>query len=173
MKHFTVTVLFLFLTAALFAADPDNASIPSVENLDLVKFSGKWYEIARLPTPFEEGLIKITSTYTVLSNGTIEVLNEGIKDGKPSSIRGRAWYPDPKKVSRMMISFFLWFASDYIVIDMDPEGKNYLLVTGRTKNSFWVFSRTPKMEAGLYRKKLDEAEKLGFDLSRLIEVPQE
>jgi apolipoprotein D and lipocalin family protein len=173
MRRSLVFCLVFFFSAALNAADKGNENIRSVENLDLNKFSGKWYEIARLPTPFEEGLARIAVTYTLQPNGQIEVLNEGVKDGKPASIKGRAWYPDPKKVSRMMVSFFLWFASDYIVFDMDPDGKSYMMITGRTKDSFWLFSRAPKMDDALYQKELKEAEETGFDLAKLIRVPQE
>lgn len=168
-----LVILIMLLSAAVFAQDKSNAGIRSVANLDLEKFAGKWYEIARLPTPFEEGLIKITSTYNIQKDNLIEVINEGVKDGKPTMIKGRAWYPDPKTVSRMMISFFLWFASDYIIIDMDKDGKNYLMITGRTKDSWWLFSRTPIMENSLYDKKIKEAADMGFDMSRLIKVVQE
>lgn len=176
MKITQTLIMYLFCSLActvLYGQDKSNAGIRSLDGLDLTNFSGKWYEIARLPTPFEEGLSMITSTYNLQKDGSIEVVNEGIKAGKPTSIKGRAWIPDPKIPSRMMISFFLWFASDYIILDMDPEGKSYLVITGRTKDSFWLFGRTPKMDRALYDKELKEAKELGFDLSRLILVDQE
>lgn len=172
-RLFLLVILFFLASAHAFGQDKSNAGIRPLENLDLVKFSGKWYEIARLPTPFEEGLTKITSTYNIQKDNLIEVVNEGMRDGKPTLIKGRAWYPDPKTVSRMMISFFLWFASDYIILDMDREGEVYLVVTGRTRDSWWLFCRTPVMDSALYAKKLKEAADMGFDMTRLIKVPQE
>lgn len=168
-----LALVLVFVFSLCFAQDKNGAGVRPMPNLDLTNFSGKWYEIARLPTPFEEGLSRITATYNLSVNGEIEVINEGIKDGKPTSVKGRAWAPDPKVPAKMLISFFLWFASDYIILDMDAAGKSYLVVKGRTMNSYWLFSRTPKMDKKLFDRKLEEAGALGFDLSKLILVDQD
>ena len=66
----------------------------TVQTFDVTRFMGKWYEIARYDHRFEEGMNRVTATYTLLDNGRIEVLNAGYKDGKYKEIKGKAKQPD-------------------------------------------------------------------------------
>ncbi len=76
--------------SAISAENKSTADIKPVDNLDVNKYMGKWYEIARLPTSFEDGLDYVTATYTLKNNGQVDVLNEGIKNGRRSSAHGNA-----------------------------------------------------------------------------------
>ena len=57
----------------------DNTTVPA---LDIPRFMGKWYEIARYEHRFEKGMTHVSATYSLLDNGKIRVVNEGEKDGK-------------------------------------------------------------------------------------------
>jgi lipocalin len=167
-----VVLSLLFFSAILYGGSMSTADIKPVENLDVNKYMGKWYEIARLPTPFEDGLDYVTATYTLKSDGRVDVLNEGIKNGRKSAAYGNARVQDPKLPSKLFVSFFLWFGSDYIVFELDQTNYQYAMVTSSTKDYLWILSRKPKLEDGLYQNLLNTALKNGFDLTNLIKVKQ-
>ena len=153
------------------ASDKSTRDIQPVTNIDLTRYTGRWYEIARLPVIFENELDHVTATYSLKENGRIEVLNEGLRKGKLQSVKGNASVEDPKVPAKLFVSFFLWFGSDYIVFDLDPEYR-YAMVTGSTKDYLWILSRTPSMDDKIYSNLLDEAKNKGFETSNLIFVDQ-
>ena len=78
--------------------------LPTVKNVDIEKYSGQWYEIARLPNSFEKGLECVTAKYTVKKNGKIEVLNKGYSSensGEFKTAKGTAWIPNAKYPGRL------------------------------------------------------------------------
>ncbi len=163
-----------FVLALLAASALHSKELPPpAAGFDGAKLFGKWHEIARLPNPFEEGLIRVTSTYSPLPDGRIEVVNRGVKDGKPQEIRGRAWIENAALPAKMKLSFFLWFASDYVVTDFDRNGYGWLAIRGGSFDRLWIFSRLPAMDPSVYGGVLERAQKSGFDTARLERVPQE
>jgi apolipoprotein D and lipocalin family protein len=179
-KHMK-SIAFVFLPLALFSCATGHyvrAGFPplrSVEQVDLSRYLGRWYEIARFPFVFEDGLINTTATYGLQQDGTIEVLNEGYRDsaaGKKETARGRAWIPDPKQTARLKVSFFGPFSSDYWVIMLDEKDYSYAVVSTGYQY-LWILNRTPVMDAALYERLVRQAAELGFDTGRLIKVHQE
>jgi lipocalin len=166
-----IPMLFCVFTA-LSAENKSTADIKPVDNLDVNKYMGRWYEIARLPTWFEDGLDYVTATYTLKNDGQVDVLNEGMKNGSHSSAHGNARVQDPKMPSKLSVSFFLWFGSDYIVFELDQTNYQYAMVTSGTKDYLWILSRTPVLEEAVYQRLLDSAVSNGFDLDKLIKVRQ-
>ena len=82
----------------------------TVTTLDVSRFMGQWYEIARYDHRFERGMTRVMAEYTLLSDGDIRVQNSGWKDGKFKQITGKARLPDPIRYpGRLEVSFFLWF----------------------------------------------------------------
>lgn len=88
--------LIFFLPLLTFLGCAPQRGLPTASKVDLEKYAGTWYEIARLPNSFERGLTRVTATYTLKENGKIQVLNRGYKSekGKWSEIKGRARRPD-------------------------------------------------------------------------------
>lgn len=147
----------------------------TVSRLDLNRYAGKWYEIARFPHSFEKGLVGVTATYTIRENGRIEVLNQGYKDhldGKLKSARGKAKLPDPSQPGRLKVSFFLFFYGDYFVLELDQEDYQWVMIGSSSPRYFWILSRTPVMDEDTYQALLQKARERGYDLSGLIRVPQ-
>ena len=179
MKFNLKLAAMLAMTAAmagsgrLYAADKSTAGIQPVTNIDLTRYTGRWYEIARLPNSFENGLDFVTATYTLKKDGQIDVLNEGMKNGKKSAAHGNARIRDPKVPAKLSVSFFLWFGADYIIFDLDKTDYQYALVTSGTKDYLWLLSRTPKMAPEIYDRLIQSAVSNGFDLTGLITVKQE
>src|SRR3989339_1204669 len=138
-----------------------------VRELDLNRYLGTWYEIARFPHSFEKNLQGVTATYSLRRDGKIKVLNQGFKgslEGKLSTAVGKAKIPDPSQPSKLKVSFFLWFYGDYFVLELDPDYK-WAMIGSSTDNFFWILSRTPKMDPAVYQMLLENAKKRGYNIS--------
>ena len=81
--------------------------IPAVTGFDASRYSGKWYEIARLPNYFEKDLHYITAEYTLLPDGKLQVVNSGIKKGKTKNISGIARFAGAADTGNLEVSFFI------------------------------------------------------------------
>lgn len=144
----------------------------TVKELDIPRFMGKWYEIARYEHFFEKGMTHVTADYTLLDNGKIRIENKGIKNGEPKTITGKAKQPNPKKFpGRLKVSFFLWFYSDYYVLDVDKDYQ-YTLIGSSTEDYLWILSRTPELEKVTLEKCLTNLKNRGYDTSKLIFIKQ-
>lgn len=89
------------------ADEPVTVDNTTVRQLDLKRFMGRWYEIARYDHKFERGMTNVTATYTLLDNGRIEVVNEGLKDGKRKTANGKGKLPDASEPGKLKVAFFL------------------------------------------------------------------
>ncbi|HEX9935254.1 MAG TPA: lipocalin family protein, partial [bacterium] len=166
--------LTLMMTAAAYAEDSTKL-IPPVEGVDIDRYLGVWYEIARLPHRFEKDLVGVTATYSLKRNGEIEVVNQGFKntlDGEKKTARGRARIPNPTVPGLLKVSFFWIFWSDYKIIKLDVENYGWVVVTSNSKKYLWILSRTPKIDDALRADLTAFARENGFDVERLIWVEQ-
>ena len=148
---------------------PDNSTTPT---LDIQRFMGRWYEIARYEHRFEKGMTHVSATYTLSGNGKIEVLNEGLKEGKHKQIKGRAKQPNPQDPGKLKVSFFLWFYSDYYVLYIDPEYR-YLLVGSSSDKYLWIMSREKSLAKEMLDQLLDKLRVRGYDTDKLLFVAQD
>lgn len=150
-------------------------NLPTVNTVDIERYAGRWYEIARLPNSFEKGLQCVTATYTLKNNGKIGVLNQGysIEDaGIVSTAKGTAWVPNTDFPGRLRVSFFWPFAGNYYIISLDEE-YNYALVGDPSRKYLWILARSKILDDTIYSKLLDIAKINGFDIDNLIKVNQE
>ena len=177
----TAIIILLLITPLALLAQTITAvkspkDIPLVPEVDLARYAGRWYEIARFPHRFERDLVNVTATYTVRPDGRIDVLNEGYKqstEGKKSDAKAIAWVPDPAVPARLRVRFFWPFAADYRIIALDGEGYQYAMVTSSSWKFLWILGREPQMDAEIYSKLVELAQGYGFDVSQLYKVPQE
>jgi apolipoprotein D and lipocalin family protein len=149
-------------------------SIPAVKTFDLQRYLGTWYEAARLPHSFENGLNKVTATYTVRDDGKIMVLNKGFDTakGKWKEATGKARLKDPHAGALLEVSFFWIFYADYKVIELDTVNYSYAMVTSSSKDYFWILSRMPHLDDTIYDRLIQRAGELGFNISAVYKVPQ-
>ena len=144
------------------------------KDMELKKFLGVWYEIARFPHSFERDLVGVTATYSLKKNGNIQVINQGYKntlDGKLKRAKAFAKIPNPSEPGRLKVYFFWPFGADYLILDLDKEYR-WALVGSSSPSYLWILSRTPQMDDGLYESIVEKAKSLGYDTSRLELVPQ-
>lgn len=145
-----------------------------VKVFDLNRYLGKWYEIARFDHHFEKDLVGVTAEYSLLPDGKVRVINSGYKDtldGTYKSIEGKAKIPDPSNPAHLRVSFFMWFYSDYNIMELDKEYR-YALIGSDTDKYLWILSRTPQLPNDPLNRLLDQATRRGYDVSKLIWVAQ-
>lgn len=167
MKKLAVFTLLTTLIAGCSKLTVDNSVVPA---LDLNRYLGSWYEIARFDHRFERGMEQTKANYILREDGHIDVLNTGIKDGKEKTAKGKAKLTDTPALLR--VSFFGPFYSDYRVMLLDKEYQ-YALVGSGSDNYLWILSRTPKLADDVKTTLLDEARRRGYDTDKLIWVKQE
>jgi apolipoprotein D and lipocalin family protein len=170
-----VAIFLLILVNCTESSMKNDLKNATIDSLDVERYMGKWYEIARFPHSFEEGLVGVTATYTLQENGSIKVVNQGYKetlDGKKVSRTARARLPDLNHPGRLKVYFFLFFGADYFVLDLDQKNYHYALVGSSSDKYLWILSRTPRMDEQVYSKLVEKADSLGYDVSKLIKVWQ-
>jgi apolipoprotein D and lipocalin family protein len=173
-KVMTKNLLILLTMLSIFSCKTAK-DLPTVNKVDLTKYSGLWYEIARLPNSFEKGLECVTATYTVKPNGKIAVLNQGrpsTDKTKLKSAKGTGWLPNANYPGRLLVSFFWPFSGNYYIIALD-ENYNYALVGDPSRKYLWILARSKELDAKSYSKLLETANMNGFDIEKIIKIKQD
>jgi lipocalin len=176
---FLLSFFIVLLVAAHFtgcAGTQERGMIDTsvVEYVDLERYAGVWYEIARFPHSFEKNLVGVTATYTIRDDGKIGVLNEGYRDsfeGTVKRAKAKAKVPNPQQPARLKVYFFPFVGAAYNIMVLD-DAYNYALVGSSTPDFLWILSRTPQMDEQTYDMLVEEARRRGYDVSRLEKVPQ-
>ena len=119
MKKLTKAILVSSLALAAGCASTLKVDNAPVATLDLNRYLGEWYEIARFDHSFERGVEQAKANYTQNADGTIKVVNSGIKDGKPKTAVGKGKTTDTPGLLR--VSFFGPFYADYRVMLIDKD----------------------------------------------------
>ncbi len=166
--------VLLLVTFSLAGCAVTPNGITPVENFDVDRYLGTWYEIARLDHRFERGLSRVSATYSKRPDGGIDVLNRGLdsETGKWKEAKGRAYFISDPHVARLKVTFFWPFYGGYNVIALDREDYAHALVCGPNRNYLWILARTRQLDETVIQQLTAKAERLGFDTSQLIFVDQ-
>jgi apolipoprotein D and lipocalin family protein len=162
--------LWIFSGCASLSQEP----LPVVQNVDLSRYTGKWYEIARYPTSFQEGCVAVTAEYTLRDDGRIDVVNrcrEESLDGPERSIEGVARVVGDETNARLKVTFFWPFEGDYQIIDLD-DGYRWAVVGEPSREYLWILSRSSQMDQAVYDSILSRLPEKGYDPARLQITPQ-
>ena len=138
-------------------------------NVDLPRYLGQWYEIARFDHWFERGMSHTKANYAMREDGDIQVVNSGLKDGKIKTSIGKAKRTDQQGLLR--VSFFWPFYGDYRILWLDADYQ-HVLVGGDDSDYLWILSRTTAVNPTVKRLILTEAKRRGYDADKLIWVEQ-
>lgn len=136
-----------------------------VTDFDLNRFLGSWYEIARFNHRFERGLEQTKANYTLHKDGKIDVMNTGVKNGKPFEAKGVAKLTDTLALLR--VSFWGPFYSDYRILLID-NNYEYTLIGSGSDKYLWILSRTPQINDDTKARILAEAKRRGYNITNLI-----
>lgn len=156
-------------------AGDGKAPLEVVPSVDLTRYAGKWYEIARLPNRFQRDCAgNTTATYTLRPDGKITVLNEcRTADGRRKSAKGTARVTDANGPNtKLKVTFFWPFSGKYWIIDLDPEYR-WAVVGEPGRDYLWILSREPRLDAALYQQIVEQAKQRGFDTEKLLKTRQD
>jgi len=145
-----------------------------VPAIDLNRYAGKWYEIARLPNRFQRACARdTTAEYALRPDGKIDVVNScRTADGRIKSAQGKARLANQNGPnSKLKVTFFWPFSGNYWVIDLDPDYQ-WAVVGEPRRKYFWILSRSPQMSEETLSGILDRAKAQGYDLTGLMWTPQ-
>jgi apolipoprotein D and lipocalin family protein len=147
--------------------------LQTVDKVDLSRYLGSWYEIARIPNSFEDECASDSMAhYALLKDGRIEVVNTcHTADGKKKSVRGVAKVVDPVSKAKLKVRFGWVGTGDYWVLVLNSFYE-YAVVGEPSRRYLWILSRTPSMDRGTYRGLLERIEELGYDSSLVVPTRQ-
>mgnify|MGYP006305051397 CR=1 FL=1 len=169
-----VAVLFIASCATTTTERLGLPPLETVDEVDLSRYIGGWYEIASYPQFFQRRCTGTTATYRIREDGLIDVQNRCFRDsleGRVVDAGGRARVPDPAESAKLEVSFFGPFWGDYWVIDLGDEYE-YAVVGSPSRDFLWILSRTPTMEPAVYEGILDRLRAQGYTLNQLQKTPQ-
>lgn len=172
----SVAPLALLVSSATFflACQSPSPPLAVVDDLDLDRYAGRWYEIASFPQRFQKGCVATRAEYTQRADGRIRVVNacrDGSLDGDLREVEGVAWVPDPAEPAKLLVQFFWPFRGDYWVIELDPDYR-YAVIGHPSRDYLWILSRTPSLPEAIDQRLRSRVAAHGFDLTRLQETLQ-
>ncbi len=168
-------VLLLFSAVALGAEG--SQELKTVAAVDLDRYMGRWYEIARLPNRFQDDCAgEVTATYAKQPDGRLSVVNECRKaDGRTMSAAGEArQVGDAKLKVRFAPAWLSWLPmvwGDYWVIDL-ADDYSWAVVGEPSREYFWILSRGPEMDEDVIQGIVERAKKQEYDLAGLVRTKQ-
>lgn len=175
-KRIALILSLLAVAARGFAGGkPDPArSIPTIRSLDLSRFEGTWYELARIPIPVAKDWVNTADVYIRNDDGSWSVRYEGNKGsaaGKRKVLKQKLRIPDPAMPGDMEVSFIPFVWMKYRLIHMSDDYR-FMLVGSSSMDYLWLMSRTARPSAEEYDSLKARAADLGYDVSRLERVSQ-
>lgn len=170
-RGFSGVLVCLLLGACVTEPGPTTP----VEDFQLQRYLGQWYEIARLDHRFERGLQQVTAEYSLNPDGSLRIVNRGFatEDGTWQEAEGRAVFVRGPDQGYLKVSFFGPFYASYVIFELDQAGYQYAFVSGANLDYLWLLSRTPTVSEALKAEFVARAEALGFDAQALIWVRQQ
>ncbi len=156
------------------------APVTTVPSVDLDRYAGDWFEIARFENRFQQKCAgDVKASYARRPDGRIDVTNScRTADGGTAVAKGVARVEDAATRSKLKVRFapallsflpFVW--GDYWIIGLDPEYR-WAVVGSPDRRYLWILSRTPQMDQRLFDEALERARANGFDVSKLRRTKQ-
>lgn len=176
-KYLIQLLLFVGLSSFFFLTGCKDVRVPEgvkvVENFDINKYMGQWYEIARFDFKQEKDLSQVTATYSLNEDGSVNVLNRGFHDidKEWKEAKGKAKFLDETDKGALKVSFFGPFYSGYNVVMLDPDYQT-ALIFGESTEYIWFLSREKTISDQTKELFMAKAKEAGYDLNRLVWTKQ-
>lgn len=150
--------------------------MPTVAQVDLAKYLGVWYEIARKPMYFQKQCTQnVQAVYTLNVNGNVNVENSCVNtDGGVDKVQGEAYVVNAPHNSKLRVSFLPEFVrwlpvgrGDYWILKLDANYQTVLV--GEPKRKYmWILSRQPHVSDEVMQEYIQYAQSLGYSTRDLI-----
>ena len=159
--------LYFMTILAMGGCSANHAPLATVDQVDIERYSGKWYEIARYEHYFEKGCTNATAEYTIRKDGKLKVTNKCIlEDGEAIDAVGVAYAVD-KSNSKLKVSFFRPFYGNYWIL-MLGDDYSYAVIGDPTREYLWILSRTPVLDSEVKEMILTALPELGYATDKLL-----
>lgn len=174
MRHALFALPFALLAGC--AAVPEGAP-RTVGQVDLARYAGQWFEVARFPTSFQDSATRrceaVTATYTLRPDGKVGVVNRcaNALDGGAEIVAQGTAYSASSGNDRLRVSFFWPFYGDYWVVGLDPAYR-WAVVGAPGRDYLWILSRTPALSPADYDAAVAIARREGFAVDQLRRTAQ-
>jgi len=171
----TGNIILIFMVSSVLLAglgiDARKQELEVVASVDLSRYVGRWYEIARLPNRFQKKCAdSVTADYTLRSDGNIQVVNRCRKaSGEFTTAKGKAKVVDKTTKAKLKVTFFWPFYGKYWILDLGPNYE-YAVVGEPGRDYLWILSRNPQIDETLYQQLLAKMQARGFDTTRMIKT---
>jgi len=147
----------------------------AVDDFEINRYLGTWYEVARLDHSFERGLENISANYSLRADGDVDVLNKGwdTKAMEWHQALGKAHFVEQTSKGMLEVSFFGPFYGAYNIIELDKKDYSYAMITGPDRSYFWILSRTKHLPPNTLNTLIKQAKDFGFSTDKFIYVKQD
>lgn len=171
MRYVLATASLLVATGLLMASS--EPPLETVRHVDLNRYVGRWFEIARYPNRFERNCDRdVTAEYSIKQNGRIRVVNACTnRTGSIERSEGTAKIVDPSTNAKLKVTFFWPFYGDYWIIDLGNDYE-YAVVGEPSRHYLWILSRTPALTDSVYQKITQQLPAKGYDPQKLVRTTQ-
>lgn len=179
-KIYSALFAGIFCLLSLTAHGQSDESVKTIPSLDVSRYLGTWYEIAKFPNWFQKKCVSNTkAVYSIRSDGNLKVLNScKTADGSLSDAEGTARQIGPKDSPKLEVRFApAWLSflpmvwGDYWVIELDSQYQ-VAAVSDPRREYLWVLSRTPQLDKKIYDELLQRLQAQQFDIRKLELTPQ-
>jgi len=169
MKKITLSLLCLLMNAC--------SSLPPIKTVnyvDLERFMGDWYVIACIPTLIEQDIYNAVESYQLNQDGTIQTtftFKKGGFDGKPKKYEPKGFVV-PNTGNALWGMQFIWpIKAEYRIVELDQDYQN-TIIARNARDYVWLMSRQPKISDDQYNRYVLKINEMGYDVSKLVKVPQ-
>jgi apolipoprotein D and lipocalin family protein len=171
-------ILFTVFTASALSAKQKKQNLPTVPKVDLKRYAGQWYEVARIPNRFQKQCAgDVIVNYSLRTDGKVNVVNQCRRaNGSIDKVEGVARVVDSTTNAKLEVRFapgflsflpFVW--GDYWILSLG-ENYDYAMVGEPGRKYLWLLSRKPEISPELYQRLTQEADRMGYDTSKLVKT---
>ena len=157
---------------AALAIVTKNKPLKTVGHVDVEKYLGRWYEIAKFPQGFEKDCTNVIANYSLRDDGKVSIVNSCLKDGEPKFAEGIASIDDKNSNAKLDVQFQWPFSGKYWIIALAPD-YSYAVVGHPNRKFLWILNRKPVMDSMTYNHLVLLAAGRGFDIRRLVKTVQD
>ena len=163
------------LIALLLVGCASRPLLSTVPRVDLKRYEGRWFEIAKYPNWFQRGCVAdTTAEYTAQLDGSIRIVNRcRQKNGSIREAKGLATIVPGSNHSKLRVRFAgSPIAGDYWIIGLDEKNYSWALVGHPSRQFLWILAREPQLAPKTYSNIVSLAEKLGYKAARIEKSTQ-
>ncbi len=169
VSHMYVAVIVMLLLSGLPLSAGGEVTV--VDTVDLERYVGRWFEIARYPNRFQKKCTASEARYEFREDGDIKVTNICYdNEGRiKSDVEGKAWVADPgESTAKLKVRFFWPFSAPYWIIDLDREEYQWAVVGHPEQKYLWILAREQTLAEEVLQGILDRLPQQGYDPDKLI-----